>query len=225
MDKLFIDEKGRIFKKTKKGMEKLSIFTDRYFSLRTFAGIPILEIDGIRMHLIKNFSDPLEYSTEVCLKLKIREGNSVLDTCGGLGYTAIEASKKATKVVSIEKNKEVIELAKQNPYSNEYFNSKKIEIINADSFEKIKEFENNSFDKIIHDPPRISLAPYLYTLEFYRELNRILKPKGVLYHYIGFVGRGRGIKIEERIKEKLMEAGFKKLRYDPKCYGWFGSKE
>ncbi len=224
MSELFVDEEGRIFKKTKQGMEKLSIFNKNYFSLRAFEGIPILEIDGVRMHLINNFSDPLEYSKEVISKLKIKETDRVLDSCGGLGYTAIEASKKGAKIISIEKNKEVLELAKQNPYSKEYFNSKKIEIINADSFEKVKEFEDCSFEKIIHDPPRLSFAPYLYSLEFYKELYRILCQKGTLYHYVGFLGRAKGRNIEDKIKEKLIEAGFKRIRYDPRCYGLFGSK-
>ena len=132
---LFSDEEGRLYKKTSKGMEKLSKFTDHYYSLRVFNGIPVLEIDGVRMHLIKNFKTPLDYSKEVCKLLKIKDEDIVLDSCGGLGYTAIEASKKAKKVISIEKNKTVLELGKENPYSEDYFKSKKIKIIHSDSFD------------------------------------------------------------------------------------------
>ena len=82
MTNIIVDEKGRLYEKTKEGIKKLAIFTDRYYSLRVFNGIPILEIDGVRMHLIKNFKNPLEYAKEVCKLLKIKKEDVVLDTCG-----------------------------------------------------------------------------------------------------------------------------------------------
>nr|AIF06752.1 methyltransferase type 11 [uncultured marine group II/III euryarchaeote KM3_195_B08] len=222
--KLFTDEKGRIYRKTPEGYERLSIFTDHYYSLRSVDGIPMLEIDGVRMHLIKHFKTPKEYAETICKELKIKGNHKVLDTCGGLGYTAIEASKKAKKVVSIEKNKEVLDLGKQSPHSKEYFQSKKIEIINGDSGEIVKELNSNEFDRVIHDPPRLNFAPYLYSKEFYSEIYRILKPNGLFYHYVGFVGRGKGIKIEENVERRLKEVGFKIIKYYEKCYGWIVKK-
>lgn len=222
---LVYDEEGRIYLKTSKGFEKLSLFTDRYYSLRVFNGIPILEIDGVRMHLVKNFKTPLEYASVVCKMLKIGKNDAVLDTCGGLGYTAIEASKKAKKIISVEKSYEVLELAKQNPYSKEYFKNKKIKRINNDIEDAIKKFKDKSFDRIIHDPPRKNFAPYLYSTKFYEELIRVLKPNGLLYHYVGAVGKRRKKSIEREIGDRLSSIpGFKTLKYDKKCYGWLVKK-
>ncbi|MDD5023175.1 MAG: methyltransferase domain-containing protein [Candidatus ainarchaeum sp.] len=219
--KIFTDEEGRMYEKTSKGMEKLAVFSDHYYSLRVFNGIPILEIDGVRMHLVKNFETPLEYAKRVCKLLRINKEDVVLDSCGGLGYTAIEASKKAKKIISIEKSPEVIELAKKNPYSKKYFENKNIIRINGNSFEKIKEFEDNRFTKIIHDPPRINFSEELYSPEFYKEILRVLKKGGVFYHYIGFVGKGRGKNISEEIAGKIGKInGFKTIKYDEKCYAW-----
>ena len=197
---------------------KAAIFTDHYYSLRIINGVPILEIDGVRMHLIKDFETPLEYSEEVVKKLGVKNDDLVLDCCGGLGNTAIEASKKGKNVISCEIREEILELAKVNPFSNEYF-SKKIEIRNKDVFEEIKKFKENTFDKIIHDPPRFSKAPELYSSDFYRELYRVLKKNGKLFHYVDTIGKYRGRKIELEVERRLIKTGFNKIKYEKKLQG------
>jgi len=203
---------------------KPALFTDHYYSLKLFNGIPILEIDGVRMHLVRDFSTPLEYSKEVIKKLSIRKEDLVLDCCGGLGYTAIAASKYAKKVISCEIKKEILELASYNPFSEEYFKNKNIEIRNVDVSLEIKKFESEEFDKIIHDPPSFSHAHEIYSSQFYKELFRVLKKGGVLFHYVGSVGRGRGRKIERDVERRLEAIGFSNFKYDEKLQGILAKK-
>jgi predicted methyltransferase len=74
---------------------KVAVFDNGLYRLRMMKGKPILEIDGLRMHLVKEFDDVFDYSELVARRLGIKAGDKVLDTCMGLGYTAIAASKRA----------------------------------------------------------------------------------------------------------------------------------
>ncbi|HHI00479.1 MAG TPA: SAM-dependent methyltransferase, partial [Thermococcus litoralis] len=70
-----------------------------------------------------------------------------------------------------------------------------------------------SFDAIIHDPPRFSLAGQLYSEEFYAELFRILKPKGRLFHYVGNPGKKyRRKDLQRGVMERLRNVGFRKIK-------------
>ncbi|NYZ77452.1 SAM-dependent methyltransferase, partial [Candidatus Micrarchaeota archaeon] len=170
----------------KKGGEmfRLALFDRNYYKLRMFNGVPILEIDGVRMHLVRDFDTPLDYSAEVVRMLGIKQGDAVLDTCMGLGYTAMEASKKGGQVVTFEISDAVYTLATWNPWSENLF-SEKIGIRRADVSNEIKNLENGSFSAIIHDPPRVSKAPQLYSLQFYRELYRAAGRGARIFHYVG----------------------------------------
>lgn len=210
------DEKNRLYYKKSANSEPimLSIFQGHFYNLRLFNKIPVLEIDGLRMQVMKGFKTPLDYSEKIARMLKIKENEKVLDTCMGLGYTAIAAAKKGARVITVEYSDAVLELVKYNPLSTFLFESKNIEILKGDIAEKIKQFESEEFNKIIHDPPRISHAPQLYSHNFYLELKRVLKPQGEIYHYVGAVGakkRNRNIKSE--VARRLSEVGFKKIRY------------
>jgi len=82
-------------------------------------------------------------------------------------------------------------------------------VIHGDAFEVVKKFKDESFDVIIHDPPRFSLAGQLYSEEFYRELFRVLKPGGRLFHYVGNPGkRYRRKDLQRGVMERLRRAGF-----------------
>jgi predicted methyltransferase len=126
-----------------------------------------------------------------------------LDICTGLGYTAILAARKKSvkKVVTIEKDENVLKIARQNEFSKELFENPKIELIVGDAFEEIK----------IHDPPRISLAPELYSLKFYSQLFRVLKKGGKLFHYVGRPGKLSGKNFMKGIVKRLLLSGFKKV--------------
>jgi len=168
---------------------------------------PTIEINGIRMHRTKEVN-PYEDTLNKINAVKIKKGEEVLDTCMGLGYTAIEAYKRGAEVITIEKNPNVLELAKINPYSEELFKGN-IKIILGDAFDVIKTFKDEEFDVVIHDPPRFSLAGHLYSEEFYREIFRVLKPGGRLFHYVGNPGKKyRGKDLQKGVMERLRKVGF-----------------
>ncbi|MBU0585911.1 SAM-dependent methyltransferase [Candidatus Micrarchaeota archaeon] len=208
-----------------KQLLKLALFTNHFYKLRMFSGRPILEIDGLRMHLVKDFSNPMEYSELVVRKLNISQLEAVLDTCMGLGYTAIAASKKRANVTTCEISSEVLELAKWNPWSKELFSSDKIKIVKKSCIEYISKVGKGLFSTIIHDPPRFSVASDLYSEDFYSKLYSVSKPNAKLFHYVGSVGKQKGRKIEAEITKRLASAGWKINKYDKKLQGIFSVRD
>ncbi len=200
-----------------KELYELALFENGFYKLRLMENGPILEINGLRMHL-KDFKDVRDYSKLIVKKLRIGKENVMLDICTGLGYTAIEASKKAKKVVTIEKSSAVIKLAEWNPWSNELKN-KNIEIIRGDAFQEIEKF--GGIDRIIHDPPRLSTAGELYSQGFYEKLYKISNPGTMMFHYIGSLKKGR---YSEGIKKRLEKAGWKILSFHQMLQGVFCRK-
>jgi predicted methyltransferase len=207
---------------------KLGLFDGHYYKLRPFNGVPILEIDGLRMQLVKDFKTPLDYAKEVVKGLKIPSKGSfhVLDTCMGLGYTAMEAAKKKTveSVITCELSEAVINLAQWNPLGEPLFKDKKIVMMKGNSAEIIKGLEKAAFDFIIHDPPRFSHAGELYSDEFYKELFRVCKKGARIFHYVGSVGKQKGRKIEDEVEKRLKAAGFRSLQYSKRLQGIFALK-
>lgn len=203
---------------------KLATFDRHFYKLKLYNRIPILEIDGLRMHLVKDFKTPLDYSKQVVAGLNIGKNDEVLDICTGLGYTAIAASKLAQKVTTIELSQTVLQLARWNPFSSELFSGRNIEVKNEDGFSALKGFKDKSFDIIIHDPPRFTHAPHLYSSQFYTELHRVAKTKAKLFHYVGSVGKEKGRKIEDEVRKRLEVTGFRDFRYAAKLQGWFFRK-
>jgi uncharacterized protein len=202
-------------------MKLFSEKTDRLYKLVPTKDAPTIEISGIRMHATKQMT-PMQDTRKKLESIGPVFGN-VLDTCMGLGYTAIEASKTADIVFTCEKDENVLEMAKHNPYSKDLFNNKKISIIKTNSFEEIKVFKSAMFDFVIHDPPRLSLASYLYSAEFYKQVIRVLKKGGKLYHYTGNPGsKKRNVKLPANVMKKLKHVGFKDVKLVH--YGVFGVK-
>jgi len=186
--------------------------TGKFYRLVETSTWPYLEISGIRMHR----ADDVDPKTDAILKIRAlgRIFGSVLDCCTGLGYTAILAAKakNVREVITIEKDENVIFIARQNPYSKPLFENKKIRLIVGDVMDVIKEFEDEHFNFIIHDPPRISIAPELYSLNFYKQLFRVLKDGGRMLHYVGRPGERQGKNYLRGIAERLRLAGFKRIR-------------
>lgn len=192
---------------------KIQLFseqTNKFYKLVPTKDAPTLEISGIRMHATKGIT-PMEDTKRKIQAISPIKG-IVLDTCTGLGYTAIAASKFAF-VITCEKDENVIEMAQLNPWSKELFNNKKINILKADIFNEIKNFKNDMFNTIIHDPPRLSLATELYSLDFYKQLFRVLKKNGKLYHYTGSPGsKFRKINLAKNVSERLRKASFSNIK-------------
>ncbi|MEM1582705.1 MAG: methyltransferase [Candidatus Bathyarchaeia archaeon] len=196
-------------------MEEIKFYsekTGKFYRLVKTSTWPYLEISGIRMHR----ADKIDPKTDAIMKIKAlgKIYGSVLDCCTGLGYTAILAAraKNVKEVITIERDENVILIAKQNPFSRPLFENEKIRIIIGDALQEIEKFSDDHFNFIIHDPPRISIAPELYSLEFYKQLFRVLKDNGRILHYVGKPGEKQGKRYMKGIMERLRLAGFTKIR-------------
>jgi len=189
-----------------------------YYKLVPTEGAPTVEIDGIKMHRSKGI-DPFE-DARLKVSQVVSEGHRALDTCGGLGYTAIWAVRQgAQEVVSVEFNEFIRKLRRENPWSAELAN-RRIKVISGDIGEYISVLETESFDSAIHDPPRFSLAGELYGEAFYRELHRVLVHGGQLFHYTGnpYLAR-RGNTFLVNTVKRLRLAGFRTVSAKPHLLG------
>lgn len=204
-------------------MEKVQFFSEKtgnFYQLIPTRTIPVLKINGVPMHRYIRI-DPL---TDTQLKIAaVKPRGKVLDVCTGLGYTAIYSAKKeyVKEVVTIEKDFEVLKIARMNEASKELFENPKIKIINGNACLAVRNFDDESFDCIIHDPPTFVISPELYHVEFYKELYRVLKKYGVLWHYAPEPGKmkSKGNDFVRKIILNLNNIGFKRLRKDVKSSG------
>ena len=193
--------------------------TNKLYLLVQEAGEPPnLEISGIKM----KSSVP---SIEAVLQASLRELRPLtgvcLDSCGGLGYSAIAVARApgVSRVVCFELDENVLEAVRHNPASRELFESPKIELRIEDVFDGIDGFPEATFDRVFHDPPRLSLAGELYSLAFYRKVFRVLKPRGKLFHYTGAPGHKAGKRIRTGVIRRLQEAGFEQVRERQEAQG------
>ncbi len=174
---------------------------------------PTVEISGIKMHVTRDGNPMLD--TRRKLRALGRFTGPVLDTCCGLGYTAIALAQLpgVRQVVSIEKDPVMRQLCRENPWSQGLLHSPKIEWRSGDTAAFIRDLPAGSFAAILHDPPRFALAPALYETVFYRECHRVLRPGGKMYHYTGNPNRQtRRQGLPERTQQRLAQAGFRKTR-------------
>lgn len=202
------------------GIRKIQAFsemTNHFYSLMPTTGAPTLLISGTPMHRIKG-TDP-HRDTLAKIRTIAPITGRVLDTATGLGYTAIEAAKTAEHVITIELDPTVLEIARQNPWSQALFDHPKITQIIGDSFQEVQRFEDATFTRIIHDPPMFSLAGDLYSAEFYRQLFRVLRPGGRLFHYIGDLNSRSGRNVARGVIRRLQEAGFRRVTRRPEAFG------
>jgi len=190
------------------GLNPIAFFsqkTGRFYKLLATKDWPTIVIGSVPMHRVRDVS-PKE---DTLAKIKaLKPKGNVLDTCTGLGYTAIAAAERSDRVLTCENDPEVRFMAKLNPFSKELFNNAKIEMKLQDVSCYVKNARDGAFDTVIHDPPTFTMAPALYSVDFYKELLRIMKPKGRLYHYAPYYGIRRGIDFPARIEKKLKQAGF-----------------
>lgn len=196
--------------------------TNRMCSLMPTQHAPTMLIAGFTMHRIVDI-DPIQDTHNKVATITPIVGR-VLDTATGLGYTAIAAAKTAEQVITIEIDPGAQEIARHNPWSRSLFDNPKIQQMMGDSYEIIPTFADESFERIIHDPPVFSLAGDLYSGVFYRELYRILKRGGRLFHYIGNLESKSSGTVARGALKRLQEAGFKRVVRKPEAFGVVGYK-
>lgn len=194
-----------------------SHLTNRHFSLMPTHRAPTMLVSGILMHRIKK-TDPYRDTLEKIKTVKTIVGD-VLDTATGLGYTAIEASKTANHVITIELDPAAQEIARLNPWSQALFDNPKITQLIGDSYDVVEEFDDNIFTRAIHDPPQFSLAGRLYAGKFYAELYRVLCHGGRLFHYIGNPESKACRNITRGVIHRLKETGFSQVMRRPRSFG------
>jgi len=196
----------------------------------TGSGAPTMVLGGFTMHRItgddrkKTSMGPQEDT-----KNKIKAAGfkkvygSVLDTCLGLGYTAIAAAECANinKVTTIELDDVSIEMCRNNPWSQDIFQNEKINLIHGDACEVIKSFPANHFSGIIHDPPARALckASDMYGQAFYDDLWRVLRPGATLFHYIGNPASKESGRLFKGVIDRLYKSGFQQVSTDKQAFG------
>ena len=201
---VYFPDEGRLY--------QVAVAGGRYYKLVPTAGAPTLEIDGVRMHRTKETTP--DEDTEEKLEALGLTGGRVLDTCMGLGYTAIGALKrKAETIITVEREPSVIRIAQMNPWSSQLFEGN-ISLLLGDSFHTIDALPSDYFDWVIHDPPRLTHAGSLYSEEFYKKLYRVMSEGARLYHYTGEPrSKYRGVDLQKGVQRRLRVAGFKATEY------------
>ena len=173
-------------------------------------GPPTFEIDGIKMLPSETVSPFADAQRKVSL-IQPR-GKIILDCCAGLGYFAAWCLKGgAAKILSFEKNRDVLWLRSLNPWSPAADSI--LSLTHADIGDAVRQIADNSIDAVLHDPPRFGVAGELYSQAFYDQLSRVLKHRGRLFHYTGSpnkVSKGRDMAGE--VIRRLIEAGFEAKR-------------
>lgn len=205
-----LEKENRIFCLEDGLLEVLESREAGYYKLVPTDRAPLLEISGVKMHISKGTS-PFESAGQMAAQV-VRKGGRVLDTCSGLGYAASAALQLgAHQVISVEESATVMALRQKNPWSQAIYGPG-IDLVHADISTYILELADESFDAVIHDPPRFSLAGELYGEQFYREIFRVLKRRGALFHYTGNPHLlRRGTSFIEKAAQRLRAAGFIKV--------------
>jgi predicted methyltransferase len=207
------------------GLREIQVFspaTNRRYSLLATAGAPTMLVSGVQMHRTAG-QDPWS-DTLAKVRCAAPVVGEVLDTCTGLGYTAIVAAATATAVVTVELDPAAGEVAGQNPWSRALFDHPRIERRLGDSAEVVATFPDGRFSRVIHDPPAFSLAGDLYSGAFYRQLHRVLGRGGRLFHYVGNVASGSGQRVTRGVTQRLREAGFGRVVPRPEAFGLLALK-
>lgn len=205
---------------TPAGIHKIQAFseeTQRVYTLYPTTGAPTMLISGIPMHRIKGTEPHRDTLSKV--QALGRVAGRVLDTCTGLGYTALALAQHAAHVTTVELDQVVHTIIRQNPWSYELFAVANVTPLVGDVGELIADFAGTAFDAILHDPPMFSLAGELYSLAFYRQLHRVLRRGGRLFHYIGNPESRSGATVTRGVVKRLGEAGFQRVQARPQAFG------
>jgi predicted methyltransferase len=69
-----------------------------------------------------------------------------------------------------------------------------------------------------------NMAGELYSTSFYRQMLRVLRPTGRLYHYIGNPTSKSGRSVTRGAMRRLHEAGFRRIKRYPAAFGLIAYK-
>ncbi len=169
-------------------------------------GPPTFEIDGIKMLVSEKLSPWADAEHKVALVQP--RGKVILDTCAGLGYFAAWCLQgQVARVLSFEKNPDVLWLRSLNPWSPP--DDPRLTVTLADISRQVFSLPDQSVDAVLHDPPRFGIAGELYSQAFYDQLARVIRRKGRLFHYTGAPNKvSRGRDLPEEVSKRLAKAGF-----------------
>ncbi|CAM9531443.1 unnamed protein product [Chrysoparadoxa australica] len=197
-------------------------------------GPPTMVLGGFTMHRIKggDQATAMDPGLDSYNKIRAAGGNRitgrVLDTCTGLGYTAIAASKLpgVTEVTTVELDDVSLTMCSHNPWSLDLFESEKISSLQGDCCKVVHSFPSGYFSAVIHDPPARALCKTtdMYGQGFYEELYRVCKPNGTIFHYIGNSESKEAGRLFRGVMDRLGQAGFVGLKRDKDAFGVVGVK-
>jgi len=82
-------------------------------------------------------------------------------------------------------------------------------LVRGDVAVAISSLPDRAFDAVLHDPPRFGIAGELYSQAFYDHLARVLRPRGLLFHYTGTPNKlTTGRDVPKEVASRLRQAGF-----------------
>ena len=193
----------------KKEFQPVSKYANSLIKLiPTSWGAPTFQIDGVKM-LPTSKVCPFEDA-----KTKVQyihpKNKNILETCGGLGYFSSWClAFEANRIQSYEINPDVLWIREHNPWSPNAATEPRLHLSLGDISQEISQLKSNTFDAVLHDPPRFALAGDLYSQVFYDHLSRVLKPKGMMFHYTGTPNKNsRGRDLPKEVTKRLKKAGF-----------------
>jgi len=211
---VFFVEGGSVF--------QVAVSDGHYYKLVPTGGAPTLEIDGVRMH--RTVGTTPDVDARAKLEALGVDGGRILDTCGGLGYTALGALRRGgVLVVSVERRPEVLRIAALNPWSHGFLSDRRLHLLVGDVGWVAGALPDGFFDYVVHDPPTFSHAGHLYGEEFHGRLFGLLRPGGGLFHYTGEPGsKYRRLDLRRGVMERLRGAGFRGIRFVEEALGVVG---
>jgi uncharacterized protein len=82
-------------------------------------------------------------------------------------------------------------------------------LVRGDVAMAMSSLPDRAFDAVLHDPPRFGIAGELYSQAFYDHLARVLRPRGLLFHYTGTPNKlTTGRDVPKEVASRLRQAGF-----------------
>lgn len=215
-----VETPGKCFAAMPDGLEPVQVFSETTGWVRTLlptADAPTTLVAGFAMHRLRNATPMTD--TRAKVRALGRPRGRALDTATGLGYTAIALARTCASVVTMERDPAAIALARRNPWSAELFANAKVRLEIGNAAVLVRRFGDGEFGVVMHDPPTAQLAGELYGLGFYRQLRRVLRSGGKLFHYVGDPASRTASRATAGVMRRLHEAGFVAVRRVPEAFG------